>query len=235
MMSDEYYAMAAAKRRGLGLVKFIGHLYNLSMLNNQVIYVCLKDQSRNTVDPSEDSLENLAQLIQTVGPKLDSDESTRPFMRLVFDYIERVLKDVKLPSRIKFMLMDMQDLRKAKWVSNKADAGPKLLKKFTVMLKLKRWKKKRPRMKRRKQQQYGNDSRSGSSRGGSSWNNTNNNQSSNFVKKSSSFVNARAGSNRSPSTPSAPSADIQRETSKRSDSIQVNRFAALGGDDDDDE
>lgn len=236
MMSDEYYAMAAAKRRGLGLVKFIGHLYNLSMLNNQVIYVCLKDQSRNTVDPSEDSLENLAQLIQTVGPKLDSDESTRPFMRLVFDYIERVLKDVKLPSRIKFMLMDMQDLRKAKWVSNKADAGPKTIEEIHRDAEIKKMEEEKAKNeKKRKQQQYGNDSRSGSSRGGSSWNNTNNNQSSNFVKKSSSFVNARAGSNRSPSAPSAPSADIQRETSKRSDSIQVNRFAALGGDDDDDE
>ncbi len=37
MMSDEYYAMVAAKRRGLGLVKFIGHLYILNMLNDQVI------------------------------------------------------------------------------------------------------------------------------------------------------------------------------------------------------
>ena len=35
------------------------------------------------------------------------------------------------------MLMDLQDLREAKWVSLKGDAGPKPLKKFIVMLKLK--------------------------------------------------------------------------------------------------
>lgn len=44
MMSDEYYVMASAKRRGLGLVKFIGHLYILNMLNDQVILLCLRDQ-----------------------------------------------------------------------------------------------------------------------------------------------------------------------------------------------
>lgn len=236
MMSDEYYAMAAAKRRGLGLVKFIGHLYNLSMLNNQVIFVCLKDQSRNTVDPSEDSLENLAQLIQTVGPKLDADESTRGLMKLVFDYIERVLQDVKLPSRIKFMLMDMQDLRKAKWASNKADAGPKTIEEIHRDAEIKKMEDEKAKNdKKRKQQQYGNDSRSGSSRGGSAWNNNNNNQSSNFVKKSPSFVNPRAASSRSPSAPSTQNTDIQRETSKRSDSTQVNRFAALHHDNDDDE
>ena len=89
MMSDEYYAMAAAKRRGLGLVKFIGHLYNLNMLNDHVIYVCLKDQTKNTVDPSDDSLENLTQLIQTVGPKLDSNERTRTMLKIVLIILKK--------------------------------------------------------------------------------------------------------------------------------------------------
>ncbi|RCK55057.1 hypothetical protein Cantr_04456 [Candida viswanathii] len=234
MMSDEYYAMAAAKRRGLGLVKFIGHLFNLNMLNNQIIFVCLKDQIRNTVDPSEDSLENLTQLNQTVGPKLDADESTRAMMKLVFDYIERILQEVKLSSRIKFMLMDLQDLRKANWVSNKADAGPKTIEEIHRDAEIKKMEEEKAKQdKKRRQQQYGNDSRSSSSRGGSSWNNNNNNPSSNFVKKSPSFVNARAGSNRSPSASNVQNTDSQRETSKRSDSTQFNRFAALGRDDDD--
>lgn len=36
MMSDEYYIAAAAKRRGLGLVKFIGELYKLGMLTERI-------------------------------------------------------------------------------------------------------------------------------------------------------------------------------------------------------
>jgi hypothetical protein len=36
-MSDEYYIAAAAKRRGLGLVKFIGELYKLGMLTESCV------------------------------------------------------------------------------------------------------------------------------------------------------------------------------------------------------
>ncbi|KAL6449962.1 hypothetical protein SBY92_000747 [Candida maltosa Xu316] len=250
MMSDEYYAMAAAKRRGLGLVKFIGHLYNLNMLNDQVIF----DQSKNTVDPSEDSLENLVQLIKTVGEKLDSNESTRSMIRFVFENVEKIINGIELSSRIKFMLMDLQDLRAAKWKSSKADAGPKTIEEIHRDAEIKKIEEERAKMeKKRKQNQYGNDSRSNSSRGGSSWNNNNNNNNSNnnnnnnnnnsqgsntsFVKKSQSFVNQRTGSNRSPaSIQSAPSSsDLQRESSKRSESTQINRFAMLGAGDDDDE
>ena len=248
MMSDEYYAMAAAKRRGLGLVKFIGHLYNLNMLNDHVIYVCLKDQTKNTVDPSDDSLENLTQLIQTVGPKLDSNERTRTMLKIVFDYIEKVLEGVKLPSRIKFMLMDLQDLREAKWVSLKGDAGPKTIEEIHRDAEIKKMEEERAKNeKKRKQHQLGggvgggSDSRSNSSRGGSNWNNNNNNnnnQSSNgpFMKKSPSFMTQRVGSSRSPSTSTFQNSDLQRDTSKRSEPSQSNIFAALeGGDDDEDE
>lgn len=251
MMSDEYYAMAAAKRRGLGLVKFIGHLYNLNMLNDHVIYVCLKDQTKNTIDPSDDSLENLTQLIQTVGPKLDSNERTRTMLKIVFDYIEKVLEGVKLPSRIKFMLMDLQDLRQAKWISVKGDAGPKTIEEIHRDAEIKKMEEERAKNeKKRKQHQLGGDSRSNSSRGGSNWNNNNNNnnnninnnnnnnQSSNgpFMKKSPSFITQRVGSSRSPSTSTLQNSDLQRDTSKRSEPSQSNIFAALeGGDDDEDE
>lgn len=42
MMSDEYYIAAAAKRRGLGLVKFIGELYKLGMLTERISKLLLQ-------------------------------------------------------------------------------------------------------------------------------------------------------------------------------------------------
>ena len=38
MLSDEYYIAAAAKRRGLGLVKFIGELFKLGMLTERIMH-----------------------------------------------------------------------------------------------------------------------------------------------------------------------------------------------------
>jgi translation initiation factor 4G len=41
MLSDEYYIAAAAKRRGLGLVQFIGELYKLGMLTERIMLECV--------------------------------------------------------------------------------------------------------------------------------------------------------------------------------------------------
>ncbi|KAG7663174.1 uncharacterized protein J8A68_003352 [[Candida] subhashii] len=240
MMSDEYYAMAAAKRRGLGLVKFIGHLYNLNMLNDQVIFICLRDQCKNTEDPSEDSLENLAQLVKTVGPKLDQNDSTRPILKLVFENVQKVLdnEELKLPSRIKFMLMDLQDLRAAKWVSRKADAGPKTIEEIHRDAEIKKMEEQRQsnekRQQRREQERGGSGQggRSSSSRAGSSWNNTSSGSNPvNNLRKNASFVRSPSSTS---SRPSSDAGNLQRETSKRSESTHINRFAALGADDDED-
>ncbi|EGW32882.1 uncharacterized protein SPAPADRAFT_60225 [Spathaspora passalidarum NRRL Y-27907] len=242
MMSDEYYAMAAAKRRGLGLVKFIGHLFNLNVLNDRIIGACLMKQSQNVVDPSEETLESLAQLVKTVGPKIDTsgNPGTKAALRLVFERIGEILnnEELKLPSRIKFMLMDLQDLRDANWSSAKSDAGPKTIEQIHRDAEIKRLQEQRASIERRQKKSY-DSGRSNSSRSGSAWNNNNNNNnassgsSNNFLnnlKKSPSYVNQRSPS----SGPS--SSDLQREASKRSESTHVNRFAALGdGEDDDNE
>lgn len=226
MMSDEYYAMAAAKRRGLGLVKFIGHLYNLNMLNDQVIFFCLRDQCKNCVDPSEDSLENLVQLVKTVGPKLEADESTRPILQLVFKNIQKILDNVELSLRIKFMLMDLQDLRKAKWVLMRAgDAGPKTIEEIHRDAELKKLEEKQQLD--NKKRRHHDSGRLNSSRAGSLWNNS---SQSSFLKKLPLFSRSNS---QAPAAPAAsPAPEMTRESSKRSESTHVNRFAALDDDDD---
>ncbi|GEQ66967.1 hypothetical protein JCM33374_g630 [Metschnikowia sp. JCM 33374] len=127
MMSDEYYIMASAKRRGLGLLKFIGNLFILNMLNDQVILGCLRDQSKNVVDPSEDCLENLAQLVSTVGSRLETSGRNKAALDKIYDNIHQILGNCKLSSRIKCLLMDLEDLRKNSWRSTKKNAGPKTI------------------------------------------------------------------------------------------------------------
>lgn len=242
MMSDEYYAMAAAKRRGLGLVKFIGHLYILNMLNDQVILLCLRDQSSNVKDPSEDSLENLAQLVNTVGARLETTEKNRAVLNIVFDNIQTILDNCKLSSRIKFKLMDLQDLRASKWKSAKADAGPKTIQEIHEDAEIKKLEDERAAIERRRKNKT--ESRSNSSKMGSSWG------SSPALKKdpratkdSRGFtaVQPRSQSSRQNLASPVDSANTTgntvspRENSKRSESIQsaANMFAALGGEEDD--
>lgn len=127
MMSDEYYAAAAAKRRGLGLVQFIGELYKLSMLTERIMHECVKKLVDYTGIPDEAEIESLTKLLRTIGANLDSTEKGKPMMDVYFARIQSMIDTPELPSRLRFMLMDIVDLRKNRWASKENDKGPKTL------------------------------------------------------------------------------------------------------------
>jgi translation initiation factor 4G len=105
MLSDEYYIAAAAKRRGLGLVKFIGELFKLGMLTERIMHECVKKLLDFEGMPDEAEVESLTSLLRTIGANLDSTEKGVPSMNAYFNRIEGMIDIVDLPSRLKFMLM----------------------------------------------------------------------------------------------------------------------------------
>ena len=105
MLSDEYYIAAAAKRRGLGLVRFIGELYKLSMLTSRIMHMCVKKLLDFEGLPGEAEIESLTNLLKTVGVNLDSEEKMRPTMDAYFERMNRIINQEGLPSRLRFMLM----------------------------------------------------------------------------------------------------------------------------------
>ncbi|KAH8683129.1 hypothetical protein BGZ60DRAFT_427593 [Tricladium varicosporioides] len=127
MLSDEYYIAAAAKRRGLGLVQFIGELYKLSMLTERIMHECVKKLVDYTGIPDEAEIESLTKLLKTIGGNLDSTEKGKPMMDVYFQRIQTMIDTPDLPSRLRFMLMDVVDLRKKRWASKEANKGPKTL------------------------------------------------------------------------------------------------------------
>ena len=127
MLSDEYYIAAAAKRRGLGLVQFIGELYKLSMLTERIMHECVKKLVDYTGIPDEAEIESLTKLLKTIGSNLDSTEKGKPMMDVYFSRIQTMIDTPELPSRLRFMLMDIVDLRKKRWASKEDNKGPKTL------------------------------------------------------------------------------------------------------------
>ncbi|KAL8931427.1 MAG: hypothetical protein Q9211_006971 [Gyalolechia sp. 1 TL-2023] len=129
MLSDEYYAAAAAKRRGLGLVRFIGELYKLNMLTERIMHECVKKLVDYEGTPDEAEVESLTSLLKTIGANLDSSEKGHQLMDIYFSRIHVMIETPNLPSRLKFMLMDIGDLRKKHWQTGKAGAikGPATL------------------------------------------------------------------------------------------------------------
>ncbi|KAI1945317.1 hypothetical protein LOZ12_003917 [Ophidiomyces ophidiicola] len=128
MLSDEYYIAAAAKRRGLGLVKFIGELFKLSMLSDRIMHECVKKLVDYEGVPEEAEIESLTSLLRTIGATLDkSSDKGHIMMNAYFERIDKMVQTPALPSRLRFMLMDIIDLRKANWLSKDADKGPKTI------------------------------------------------------------------------------------------------------------
>lgn len=127
MLSDEYYIAAAAKRRGLGLVQFIGELYKLTMLTERIMHECVKKLVDYTGIPDEAEIESLTKLLKTIGLNLDSTEKGKPMMDVYFSRIQSMVDTPDLPSRLRFMLMDIIDLRKKNWASKEDNKGPKTL------------------------------------------------------------------------------------------------------------
>ncbi|KAK4226079.1 hypothetical protein QBC38DRAFT_444954 [Podospora fimiseda] len=127
MLSDEYYIAAAAKRRGLGLVQFIGELYKLGMLTERIMHECVHKLLEFKDMPDEAEVESLTKLLRTIGGHLDSTEKGRPMMDIYFARIESIINLPAMPSRLKFMLMDIVDLRRCGWQSKDQNKGPKTL------------------------------------------------------------------------------------------------------------
>ncbi|GKT87950.1 translation initiation factor 4G [Colletotrichum tofieldiae] len=127
MLSDEYYIAAAAKRRGLGLVQFIGELYKLGMLTERIMHECVRKLVDYEGVPDEAEIESLSKLLRTIGSNLDASDKGKALMNVYFDRIQHMMDMPELASRLKFMLLDVIDLRKSGWASKEANKGPKTL------------------------------------------------------------------------------------------------------------
>lgn len=132
------------RRRSVGTVTFIGELYKIGMLTSNIISICIQ----SLLDPnSEDKLECMCKLLTTVGKKYDDATINQPIQPVKKDGPPRVLLSLditfkqmqaiatkkvesaqQVSSRVRFMLQDVIDLRRNKWIpSQTKQDGPKTM------------------------------------------------------------------------------------------------------------
>ncbi|KAJ9123512.1 hypothetical protein QFC24_003726 [Naganishia onofrii] len=119
----DYAAAQAAKRQGLGLVKFVGELFKLEMLSTRVIHACIVKLLANVVDPDEEDVESLCQLLTTVGAKLEAQPKMSQQVGLYMQRMDDLRNSDHLSSRIRFMVQDVMELQRNKWQERNAK-GP---------------------------------------------------------------------------------------------------------------
>jgi len=118
------------KRRMIGNIKFIGELFKKDMISQRVIKEdCIPRLFSLSLvsNPEEDDLESLCKLLTSVGAKLDSNPENRSMLDQCFQTLDKFRLAVKLPSRIRFMILDLLDLRKNNWVERRQEAQAKTI------------------------------------------------------------------------------------------------------------
>ncbi|XP_026111276.1 eukaryotic translation initiation factor 4 gamma 1-like [Carassius auratus] len=108
-----------ALRRSLGNIKFIGELFKLKMLTEDIMYICIIKLLKNH---DEENLECLCCLLSTIGKDLDFQKA-KPQMDQYFNQMEKIIKERKTSSRIRFMLQDFLDLRRVNHRNSAPDDG----------------------------------------------------------------------------------------------------------------
>ncbi|KAK9888566.1 hypothetical protein WA026_000810 [Henosepilachna vigintioctopunctata] len=112
------------RMRSVGNIRFIGELFKFGMLTTNIMMTCL-NILLTTKD--EESLECLCKLMTTVGKELEDSQQRdlSKFFGIMQDIVDK--KTMKCSSRIRFMLQDVIDLRKNKWVPRRQDMNPKTI------------------------------------------------------------------------------------------------------------
>lgn len=122
MLSDEYYAAVKAKRQGLGLVQFIGELFKRHMLTDRIMLSCLTRLCADPLECEDEETETMCKLVTTIGRDLDtSSRKNKEWLDTYFERMKEMKNSPNLSNRVKFMIDDVFDLRRDKWVPRRGN------------------------------------------------------------------------------------------------------------------
>ncbi|CAA2972934.1 eukaryotic translation initiation factor 4G-like isoform X2 [Olea europaea subsp. europaea] len=113
-----------ARRRMLGNIRLIGELYKKKMLTEKIMHECIRKLLGQYQNPDEENVEALCKLMSTIGEMIDHSRA-KEYIDAYFDRMLQLSNNMKLSSRVRFMLKDAIDLRKNKWQQRRKVEGPK--------------------------------------------------------------------------------------------------------------
>ncbi|KAL3861769.1 hypothetical protein ACJMK2_007790 [Sinanodonta woodiana] len=123
MIEKLEYEKKKVKKRSSGNIRFLGELFKLKMLTENIMHDCVFKLLRTK---DENSIECLCILLKTIGKELDTDKA-KPRMDQYFAQMQKRVNEKKLSSRVRFMLQDVIELRQVKWVPRRDDNNPKTI------------------------------------------------------------------------------------------------------------
>eukprot|EP00463_Aulacantha_scolymantha_P004168 TRINITY_DN515_c0_g1_i1.p1 TRINITY_DN515_c0_g1~~TRINITY_DN515_c0_g1_i1.p1 ORF type:complete len:345 (+),score=46.22 TRINITY_DN515_c0_g1_i1:602-1636(+) len=105
------------KKRVLGNIRFIGELYKNGVLREDIVHECLGFLLSQVESPLDDDVESVCNLLETIGAKIDKKGSK---IEKYFEKLAVISKNQEVPSRIRFLCLNVLDLRKNNWVKKQS-------------------------------------------------------------------------------------------------------------------
>ena len=120
---DEYNSIIK-KKKIIGNALFISELCTLDIISidvviNECIFSLINEQDKLNNKNMEINMEIINNILIRCGKKFDETLEKKEKLNEIINIINNTVKELKLSSRIKFMFMDLNDLRKKGWNSKK--------------------------------------------------------------------------------------------------------------------
>ncbi|XP_030843134.1 eukaryotic translation initiation factor 4 gamma 3 isoform X1 [Strongylocentrotus purpuratus] len=112
--------LSKAKRRTMGNIRFIGELYKLNILTENIMHSCVMKLLKARDD---DSLECLCNLMATIGKNVDHEKAKNRIDQY-FSKIDKIIASQTNQPRIRFLMCDLVDLRRNNWVPRRQESKP---------------------------------------------------------------------------------------------------------------
>ena len=125
LLNEEYQLKEKeVHKHSLGNVRLIGQLYRLNMLSENIIHECTVRLLKGR--PTDDYLEELCSLFNVVGNDIDKQEA-KDRIDQYFERIQHLMNRGFMSTRVKYLLMNLLDLRKNGWCERIEKELPKTL------------------------------------------------------------------------------------------------------------
>eukprot|EP00095_Tigriopus_kingsejongensis_P002292 snap_masked-scaffold400_size182785-processed-gene-0.10 protein:Tk02292 transcript:snap_masked-scaffold400_size182785-processed-gene-0.10-mRNA-1 annotation:"eukaryotic translation initiation factor 4 gamma 2" len=125
--ADMEEAKYSAKRKMLGNIKFIGELGKLQIVHDSILHRCceqlLVGRRKQPIPDQAEDLECLCHLMKTCGKLLDTAKA-KVRMDQYFDRLQQVTENEQMPTRIRFMVKDILELRLCRWMTRRVGKTP---------------------------------------------------------------------------------------------------------------
>lgn len=113
-LTEEDYVLIKTKRRVLGNMRFIGELYLAGLIGPKIMHSVIQELLADVENPEEEEVESVCRLISTIGAHLDTAESA-PLWAKYVERLRRLSTNTVLPTRVRFMVQDVLELRVNGW------------------------------------------------------------------------------------------------------------------------